>query len=56
MDLYHCNWGWGGHNDGYYLRFIFDKVASNYTLGFDDGCTKFNIDLQFTQIDGSPLH
>ncbi len=54
MDLYHCNWGWGGYNDGYYLRFIFDEIAGKHTLGFDDGCTKFDINLQFTQIDGSP--
>ncbi|MFC2307610.1 MAG: C10 family peptidase [Bacteroidota bacterium] len=54
MDLYHCNWGWGGFNDGYYLRFIFDEIAGKHTLGFDDGCTKFDINLQFTQIDGSP--
>lgn len=55
LDLYHCNWGWGGINDGYYLRYIFDRINGSSLEFTEDSPRNYNINLQFSEIDGTLL-
>ena len=35
--LYHINWGWGGHSDGYYVAGLFDTTQRNSISSIDSG-------------------
>lgn len=34
--LYHCNWGWGGSFDGWYLQAIYEDNYTNFSGSFTD--------------------
>ncbi len=58
LDLFHCNWGWGGFQDGYYLQAIYIFTTSGHFISggpTDNAPVSYPIDLKYCAVNNKRI-